>query len=239
MDSLYQLLGQIGYTHPLHPVLTHLPVGCVIAAFVFGLLAVFFRHPGYYQTARRCLGLALAAVPVTALLGYYDWRHFYAGASLRPIHIKMVLAAVLFLTLLIGVLTVRLREGRPTARILVLCLICLGLVSGLGYFGGELVYGSRAKGTLNQETPEAGNLSEGQALFEQKCAFCHYSDSGDAKVGPGLKGLFQRKMLPTSNWPLTEENVRRQIVTPYETMPAFPGLTEEEMQALMIYLKSL
>lgn len=238
MDALYQLLGQIGYTHPLHPVLTHLPVGCIIAAFVFALLAVFFRNPAYHQTARHCLGLALVALPFTALFGYYDWRHYYAGASLRPIHLKMALAAVLFL-MLIAALAVRPREGRPSARILVLCLICFGLVSGLGYFGGELVYGSRSKATLNQETPEAGNLSAGRALFEQKCAFCHYSDSNDTKVGPGLKGLFQRRTLPTSDWPLTEDNVRRQIVTPYETMPAFPDLTEEEMQALMDYLKSL
>lgn len=238
MDALYQLLGRIGYTHPLHPVLTHLPVGCIAAAFVFALLAVFLRNPVYHRTARHCLGLSLVAVPVTALFGYYDWRHFYAGASLRPIHIKMALAAALFL-MLVAVQAVRPREGRPTLRILGVYLICLGLVAGLGYFGGELVYGSRSDVALNRETPAAPNQSAGQALFEQKCAFCHYTDSSDTKIGPGLKALFQRKTLPTSNWPLTEENVRRQIVTPYENMPAFKGLSEKEMQALMDYLKSL
>jgi hypothetical protein len=45
--------------------------------------------------------------------------------------------------------------------------------------------------------------------------------------------------LPTSGWLVTEENVRKQIKTPFGGMPAYPGLSEEEMNALLAFLKSL
>jgi hypothetical protein len=35
IGKLYDLLGKIGYIHPLHPPFTHGPIGAVIVAFCF------------------------------------------------------------------------------------------------------------------------------------------------------------------------------------------------------------
>ena len=61
---LYELLSVIGFHHPLHPAMTHLPVGLTIAGFIFIVLAYFFKRPKYAQSAKHCAVLALlAAIP--------------------------------------------------------------------------------------------------------------------------------------------------------------------------------
>ena len=68
MESVYQVLAKIGYTHPLHPTLTHLVMGLVMGAFVFLLIAKFFRRGSLAQTARHCIVLALISLLPTAVL---------------------------------------------------------------------------------------------------------------------------------------------------------------------------
>ena len=62
---------------------------------------------------------------------------------------------------------------------------------------------------------------------------------GDTKVGPGLKGLYKKSQLPVSGWDVSDDNIRRQIRTPFANMPPFPGQSEEEIQAVIEYLRSL
>lgn len=90
-----------------------------------------------------------------------------------------------------------------------------------------------------------GSASAGQAIFKKNCEMCHFADKSDKKLGPGLKELFKSKELPESHKPATEANVREQIekgspdAKPMP-MPAFAEkLTEEEMQNLLAYLKTL
>jgi cytochrome c1 len=63
--------------------------------------------------------------------------------------------------------------------------------------------------------------------------------STEVKFGPGLKGLFQQDRMASTGGPVTEEAVRRQIMTPAKLMPPFPSFTPEQMDALIAYLKSL
>ncbi|MFW6115218.1 MAG: c-type cytochrome [Thermodesulfobacteriota bacterium] len=72
------------------------------------------------------------------------------------------------------------------------------------------------------------------------CSNCHHADSGETKIGPGLKGLFKRDKLPVSERKATEENVRKQLEVPYRNMPSFAGrLTEEQVDQLIDYLRTL
>ncbi len=84
-------------------------------------------------------------------------------------------------------------------------------------------------------------VQEGARLFnENGCADCHYADRTDAKIGPGLKELFKRDKLPMSGWAVTtEENVRKQLRTPFRAMPSFAALSEEKVKALLAFLKTL
>jgi len=89
--------------------------------------------------------------------------------------------------------------------------------------------------------PGVAESPEGAALFAEKgCAQCHHTESTKPKIGPGLKGLFSRETLPVSKRAVSEENIRKQILTPYEAMPSYSDrLTEEQIDTLVAYLKTL
>jgi uncharacterized membrane protein len=233
-EFLYQTLAKIGYTHPLHPVLTHVVMGMVIGGFIFGLVAWLFRRPNLSQTGRHCIGLALIALFPTALSGYMDWQHRFSGAWVFPIKMKIILAAVL-LVFLIAAVVFGFRSRTSSKSLLVGYLLCLVTALGIGYFGGELVYGVKTKPAEVSE----GAVQKGAELFNNLCAGCHYTDKADAKLGPGLLGLFGEKKLPSSGRLATEENVRLQMKNPFDKMPAYRHLTEEEVADLIAYMKTL
>jgi mono/diheme cytochrome c family protein len=81
----------------------------------------------------------------------------------------------------------------------------------------------------------------GEALFQsQGCGQCHYTDRTENKIGPGLKGLMDRETLSLSGWPATRENVRRQIVDPYDSMPSYEDrLDDAALGRLLDYLATL
>ena len=83
-EFIYQVLAKIGYTHPIHPAITHVPVGLIIGGFIFIFVGRFLKQPVLAETARHCMILALIFVPAAMFLGYLDWQHFYAGAWLFP-----------------------------------------------------------------------------------------------------------------------------------------------------------
>lgn len=85
------------------------------------------------------------------------------------------------------------------------------------------------------------SANQGKALYVEKgCVHCHYTDSKETKIAPGLKGLFSRDILPASGRAATEGNVRQQLRKPCKSMPSFADrLTEREMDELIAYLKTL
>ena len=234
MESVYQTLAKIGYTHPLHPTLTHLVMGLVMGAFIFVLIATFFRRESLARTAWRCMVLALIALLPTAVLGYADWQHRFAGDLIFPITMKLILAGLL-LVLLVVAIVMGFRTENWSRNVVIIYAVCLVVVIGIGYFGGELVYGKRAPTAAAGE----GLVSEGAVVFNQSCSACHHSGKADYKIGPGMQGLFQLEKLPVSGRPVTEPNIRMQLKTPFKNMPAFPELSKEKVDALIAFLKTL
>lgn len=179
MEWLYQGLAFLGYHHPLHPPLVHLPIGMVIGALLFHLLAVVKKKPNLESTSRHCSTLALAALPVAAIGGLLDWHHFYAGAWLLPIKIKMFLAGAL-LAVLVGGVFMQHRSTSRSPYLGVLYGLALLLAAGIGYFGGELVYGnSRRPAGLS-----VASQSRGKELFRAHCGGCH--PDGENTMKPTL-----------------------------------------------------
>ena len=234
IESIYQILAKIGYTHPLHPPATHLPAGLIIGGFIFALIALIFNRKTPAQTARHCFSLALVMAVVTILLGYMDWQHRLGGADLFEIKMKLVLAGILLFLLLVAVVYAAL-SGTFTKTLVAIYALCLLAVIGLGYFGGELVYGNKASANAAAKNPAA----EGVVLFKQNCSACHFTDSTETKVGPGLKGLFAQDKFPISGQPVSDDSFRRLLKTPYRKMPPFGHLTDEQVNALLDYLKTL
>lgn len=234
IESIYKTLANFGYTHPLHPALTHLPIGMVMGAFLFALAAIVFNRSSLAQTARHCVILGLLAAIPTALLGLMDWLHFYNGALVLPFKMKITLAAILVFFLMLATALGFFGE-RFKKMLFILYAMSLLTTIGLGYFGGEIVYGKKA--------PEGGDLGDlaarGAQIFQKNCSSCHLADSTATKIGPGLKGLFQRDTLPISNKPASEANFREQLINPRGKMPSFAHLPDEKVDALIEYLKTL
>ena len=84
-----------------------------------------------------------------------------------------------------------------------------------------------------------GALTRGEQVFSAACTFCHFTDTTERKVGPGLQGLFRRERLPVSGDPVSEARVRRQIRQGSGAMPPHPHLSEADVTALIDYLKTL
>ena len=234
MESVYRTLSKIGYTHPLHPTLTHLVIGLVMGAFIFVLIAMFFRRERLARTAWHCMVLALIALLPTAVLGYADWQHRFAGDLIFPIIMKLILAGLLLVLLVVAVV-MGFRTENYSRNVVAVYAFCLVVVIGLGYFGGELVFGKRAP----EAKPQEGLVDKGAMVFNESCLACHNPDKAEYKIGPGLKGLFKMENMPVSGRPVTEANVRLQLKTPFKNMPAFPELSEEKIEALIAYLKTL
>jgi cytochrome c5 len=89
------------------------------------------------------------------------------------------------------------------------------------------------------QNAKLSSAQQGRKLFSANCAFCHFTDSTETKVGPGLKGLFGLAALPSSGQPVNDDTVRNQIVNGGPAMPPFKHFNKEEVTAIIGYLKSL
>lgn len=102
-------------------------------------------------------------------------------------------------------------------------------------FGALLLTGSLMPGAA-----KPGNAAKGKELFGSNCDVCHNADSTEAKVGPGLKGLFQRASLQNKK-KVTDASVLDIINKgSLSGMPGFAEtLSEQERADVLAYLKTL
>lgn len=165
IDKLYELFAKIGYVHPLHPALTHGPVGGVMVAFCLITVALLWRRYALVSSAYHAICVAMVLLIPTIATGVLDWQHYYSGAWVFAIQMKIALAALLFILLSTTLIVGRKPNVRPATMVL-LCCLCLVNVMGLGYFGGELVYGGRVSN-------EQKDFQAGQKVFINNCSGCH------------------------------------------------------------------
>lgn len=101
-------------------------------------------------------------------------------------------------------------------------------------FAGAMVFAGS-----NLYAQGKGDAAKGKEVFDQ-CSVCHNADSTDAKVGPGLKGLFKKKTLSTTGKPVNDANVLQKINEGGNGMPAYKDILSDTDKANVIaYLKTL
>lgn len=105
-----------------------------------------------------------------------------------------------------------------------------------------MLFGFALAGCQSQEGPAHPlNAQEqrGELVFRANCAVCHFPYSNKSRGGPGLKGLFQKKYLP-SGAPANDERVRYSIDMGRANMPSFKDvLTDQQKADLLAYLHAL
>lgn len=140
IDDLYVVLARFGFTEPLHPPITHMPIGLATGALIFLLVAVLFNRKNTVLTARHVSILAFVFVFPTVLLGVFDWMHFYHATLYTPIKIKMALAGIAFLLLGAGIILGSEIKFHSIAMVILYALTFVAMV-GLGYVGSGIIYG--------------------------------------------------------------------------------------------------
>jgi len=253
VDSIYQFMEALGYTHPLHPTITHLTIGLVMAAFIFYLIGLLLQQKKYASTAKHCGTLAFLSVFPTVMLGLMDWTHYYGANWIFPISIKIILACILALLLLLSIILHVKTANRATGLLLVY-LLSFFTVVGLGYFGGEIVFGQRSikgDGTqteVERTAPEGSKSSrvdfaDVQTIFRNNCTNCHSGSNPPKNLG--LKS-YQKLVQGNENTPVvvpgkpgTSELIKRVKGLSTPKMPlSGPALSENDIQTLEKWVRA-
>lgn len=135
--------------HPLHPVLTDVPVGAWTAAMMMDLIEEFTGNDEFAPAADAAIGLGLVGAAGSAVTGLTDWKD--ADSQSRRIgivHAALNIAAVLSYAIS---LLLRRSGSRDAGR--GAALAGYTLMSAAAYLGGDLVYRQRIG--VNHTTDEA------------------------------------------------------------------------------------
>jgi len=87
--------------------------------------------------------------------------------------------------------------------------------------------------------PAAGRTAKGKALYDEWCEICHFNETTEKKVGPGLKGLYKRGKFSDGR-KVDDTSLRVWIEKGGKDMPGFgDSIKQEEIRELIAYLKTL
>jgi mono/diheme cytochrome c family protein len=94
--------------------------------------------------------------------------------------------------------------------------------------------------TKKTPAPSGGSVSRGKAVFQEKCALCHYDTSDQKKIGPGLKGLNKRGTFSVNGNKITDENLKAWIENGDQLMPPFKEQLEPaQLKDVIAYVRTL
>ena len=94
--------------------------------------------------------------------------------------------------------------------------------------------------TTKNAAPNAAAVGRGKTVFQQKCSVCHYDNSEQKKIGPGLKGLAKRGTFSVNGNKVTDENLKTWIENGDQLMPPFKEVLEPgQIKDVIAYVKTL
>ncbi len=82
------------------------------------------------------------------------------------------------------------------------------------------------------DSHDTGDATKGKEAFQQRCLVCHFEDSADKKIGPGLAGIKDGKL--PSGVDATGEALLENLNKGGNGMPAFEQLLSEEEKANIV-----
>lgn len=125
--------------HPLHPVLTDVPLGAWTAGLILDLFDSFDERGGYKRGADAALTIGLAGAALAALAGLTDWRE--TDGQARRLGVAHGLLNTVGTSLFTTSLILRRRKRRAAGRAFSLAGYAVGTLSA--WLGGKLVYSER------------------------------------------------------------------------------------------------
>jgi len=140
VEMIFELLNSVGFKHPVHPALTHIPMGMAMGAATFRFVSLIPKLKFLAKTGYHCIILGLLGIFPTAFTGYLDWQHTFGGTLEFLIILKMALAAIL-LGLFAFIAAKDDTDNPKFDYVTLLYLLIVFVAIGLGFSGGELQYG--------------------------------------------------------------------------------------------------
>lgn len=112
-------------------------------------------------------------------------------------------------------------------------MFSLGMILGVALLGCS-------RSNMDYGPAFASAETRGEIVYERNCSACHDAENLRLlKEAPKLKGLFDRKTLP-SGAPATDDQVRKAIVAGRGIMPPFERtLDKQQVDDLLKYLHKL
>jgi cytochrome c len=122
----------------------------------------------------------------------------------------------------------------------------LGLSTAIVAVAATL-FAMQLRSSLAQDSAKpasAAPLSEaatrGKTVFTEKCALCHSADTTDKKIGPGLKGFYQRGTFTSDSSKVADQSVTKFIESGKGMMPPFKDTLEPaKIQDVVADVKTL
>jgi cytochrome c len=94
--------------------------------------------------------------------------------------------------------------------------------------------------TTKNAAPNAAAVARGKTVFQQKCSVCHYDNSDQKKIGPGLKGLSKRGTFSVNGNKITDDSLKTWIENGDQLMPPFKDALEPgQVKDVIAYVKTL
>jgi cytochrome c len=82
-------------------------------------------------------------------------------------------------------------------------------------------------------------VDHGAAIFKDRCAICHFANSAEKKIGPGLRGITKRAHF-SDGAPANSASLTRWIESGGKNMPGFRAqLSDAQIHDLLAYLRTL
>ena len=131
--------------HPLHALLTDLPVGMLVAGTTCDLIGLAVRRPVWRFAARAAHTGAFVSGTAAALVGLWDYQAVPREHPARRVGALHGYLNAGMLTLLLGSLALRREadapaDGRPRLAAAALAGAAFGMLGVSGWLGGDLVY---------------------------------------------------------------------------------------------------
>jgi cytochrome c len=86
----------------------------------------------------------------------------------------------------------------------------------------------------------SGSTVRGKEVFEKKCSICHFADSDQKKIGPGLKGISKRGTFTVNGNKVTTQSLTTWIENGDSLMPGMKDTLEPgQIKDVVAYVKTL
>jgi nitrite reductase/ring-hydroxylating ferredoxin subunit/uncharacterized membrane protein len=150
VSSLFQKAGPVGQKfadflngvwlgHPLHPVLTDVPIGAWTAAVALDAMEAASGNDGVGKAADAAIGLGVAGAVGSAVTGLADWQH--TVGETRRVGFTHALLNTVALGFFLASMVQRKNRNRGMGR--TLAMVGYGIAATSAYLGGDMVFRQR------------------------------------------------------------------------------------------------